>query len=659
MANKKSFTKLAVLSLLGIFSFVACSNETISKPTGYKEDTIIDLFDEQGKTATIYDNFMKGIYDDIRNGSLAQDVLDKLLYQYSISVLGKYNKVISNKDVSYEGQDAEVTLKEAARAVEHINNNNSNSAEEELVNNFIRSHKAYWSTNADGKRVNDLNEVIPNDTIQSGEKERARVAGKWQAIEERIAKAMYKTIKEGAYSDRNLFAERSLLISLKTDLFDVASYVNREVETEFVKRSGKMFKGILDVAVEEKDVFDNFLHRDFYQSHYGLEEEESSEEAITYIENEIVPDVYRQLLVEQYLFDEAYYVLGRSVARKVNVIAIAPNKNAKFTEASNMLMTKFVKDYIFASPDSDNAKVLYGSEGGAKEAFDAISNLWTGVDLTSKSTSSSNPLEKMQATLRDYLVSNNALLLDTIDSISFYKGTEYGDLMEKYASIDADPIKTKDDAESTFTESGTYPKAVGLEIETRKILQSNHVTSGWFVKDGGLGSLPSSITSRLFHNYVGTALDRTDGKNYDRWQKVDGHWTYDATRDYNKDNPYVANINGKYYLTTPRSEGSSDPTVANPQDILFFDSSSSTYYLVEIEEAVASHKLSKTNSSSYAELYDNKKMEEIVNAVAGELAKGDTYANLSKSHWLEEMDLTYHDTVINDYFESNFPDLFN
>ena len=655
MANKKSFTKLAVLSLLGIFSLAACSSEVIAKPTGYKDDTIVDLVDENGNSVDVYDNLMKGIYDDIREGSLATDVLDKLLYQYSISVLGKYNKVISDKDVSYEGQAEEITLKQAARAADHILDSTATDAEKELANKFIRDHKAYWSTNADGERVNDENDVIPNDTLQAGAKEIARVIGKWNAIEERIAKAMYKTIKEGAYSERNLFEERSLLISLKTDLFGVETYKNKEVETTFVEGSGKMFKGMLEVSVEEEDVFEHFLHREFYQSYYGLEDEETADEAINYIENEVIPDVYRQLLVEQYLFDEAYYVLGRSVARKVNVIAIAPNANAKYTEATTMLMTKFVRDYVFAKPSSENYQAIYGANGGVKEAFDAISNLWTGVGLELYDSGSADPVEKMVGTLRDYLVTNNALLEDTIDGIHFFKGTEYGDLMEKYASIDADPIITKEDAESTFTGSGTYPKETGLEIETRKTLQSNHVTSGWFVKDGGLGSLPSTITSRLFHNSVGAALDRTDG-DYDRYHDDD---SYDATRDYNKDNPYVAKVNGKYYLTTTRSEGSSDPTKVNPQDILFYDSGSSTYYVVEIEEAVSSSKLSKTSNSSYATLYDNQKMEEIVNAVAGELATGDTYGNLSKSHWLEEMNLKYHDTVIYDYFKDNFPDLFD
>ena len=51
-------------------------------------------------------------------------------------------------------------------------------------------------------------------------------------------------------------------------------------------------------------------------------------------------------------------------------------------------------------------------------------------------------------------------------------------------------------------------------------------------------------------------------------------------------------------------------------------------------------------------------MQEYVNAVLKVVAKGDSYESLSKKHWLEEMNLKYHDTVVYEYFKTNFPDLF-
>ena len=398
MANKKRFTKLAVLSLLGMIGLTACSSEVIAKPDGYSTDTIVDLT-HAGEDVTVFDNYMKGIYEDIRDGALASDVLNDLLYQYSISVLGRYNKVISDKKASSGTTDNGLTLKLAARYA----GGNCTAEQTAELKVFIRDHKAYWSVNADGKRVNDQGEVVADDTLDASASEIQRVKSKWDAIEERIAEAMYKRASEGNFKYRGKFQERSFLKDLRTSLYGVSTYIGKDIEYTFVEGSGKLFEGLLDVDVLEKDVFEHFLHREYYQSHFALDDDETAEETINFIEEEIIPDVYRQLLVEQYLFDEAYYVLGRSVARKVNVLAIAPNQNAKYTYANNLLMNKFVKDYIFAYSDSEEYQVIYGSnsEDPVKDAFDRISDMWKGVDLASYSASGT-PLDKMAATLRAF-----------------------------------------------------------------------------------------------------------------------------------------------------------------------------------------------------------------------------------------------------------------
>ena len=48
-----------------------------------------------------------------------------------------------------------------------------------------------------------------------------------------------------------------------------------------------------------------------------------------------------------------------------------------------------------------------------------------------------------------------------------------------------------------------------------------------------------------------------------------------------------------------------------------------------------------------------------VNEVAKILAENDSYVTLAQKHWLEKMDLEYHDEVVYDYFKDNFPDLFD
>ncbi len=649
MANKKLFPKLCVLSLLGVFGLSACSSEVIAKPNGYDNETIVDFKNEGEK---VYGNLLKDIYDEIRDGSLAGDVLNELLYQYSISVLGRYNKVISDKDVS-PAISGETTLKEAARIAAKVKSNSATTAEVDTLNTFIQTHKAYWSVNAEGERTDDNNVVIADDTSKAGEKEIQRVLSKWDSIEGRIAKAMYDKIASNAYSYRNIFHERKLLIALRGDLYGVATYDKEESMLNAALEEGKLFQGLLDVSVEPEEVFDHFLHREYYQENFGLNDAETATQTINYVEDQIIPDIYRQLLVEQYLFDEAYYVLGRSSARKVNILAIAPTANEKYGEASNYLMNRFVEEYIFAKPNSANYSTIYDAnlQNGVKDAFNEISDMWKGVNLSNDAL-----LSEMQKDLRSFLVDNFAIESSSVEGETYYKGTEYGDLMEQYAKINPDPNKTDVEAESTFTASGTYTKETGLAIKTNELRLKTHVTSGWFIKDGGLTELPTSIKNRLFHNGVSIALDRKNPEENDRFD-ADGN--YDSSRDYTD---YVARINGKYFLTTTKSEGNTSSTEINAEDILFLDEATNTYYVVEIEEAVSSSKLSKNSTNSYASIYGdtgNEKMEEIVNNVAEVVGSGDSYQTLSKSHWLEEMNLEYHDEVIYDYFKTNFPDLFD
>ena len=93
--------------------------------------------------------------------------------------------------------------------------------------------------------------------------------------------------------------------------------------------------------------------------------------------------------------------------------------------------------------------------------------------------------------------------------------------------------------------------------------------------------------------------------------------------------------------------------------MLFYDTASSTYYIIQIEEAASSSKLSKDSDSNYAEIYNSaEKMEEIVADVARVVAENDSYKTLSTKHWLEKADLQYHDEAVYDYFLENYPELF-
>ena len=635
MANKKG-AKLAVLSLLALLGITACSSSDVkAKPSDY--DNQILVTDED-----IYNNTKSTIYDAIRDGSLASDVLDKVLYQYAISTLGRYNTVIPELATSSQEEGINITLK--AAAADALSNSGYAT-----VRKFIKAHKAYWSVDDEGEHVDDNGNKVTGDTYDD-DREIQRVISKWNTIELRIKEAMYKAIKGSEFAYRNKFEEKKYLVSLRKNLKAVEDY-NTLVEEDDFSKKGLASPRILDPKYDEEDVFDQFLHRANYQSNYALGQQESADDAATYVEDELIPTIYRTLLTEQYLFDKTYNTLGRSYARKINVVAI--NENSEYPKAAEYLMREFVTKVVSAAPSADTAitKVSDSTNKIEEKHFNMISNIWKGVDLDTYAAGS------QEATIRDALVAKNAIVEEAYDdngtARKFYKGTEFGEMMEDYSKINDDPLLTNSSIESTFTSSGSYTKEIGKEIKTDEIRLKNHVTKGWYVKNGNL-SLASSIISRLFSVGVANGLDTDDSADRYYYDSAAGEWKYHTDA---KENKYVARINGSYFLKVESTEAhdTTDPE-ASASDILF--KSDSTWYVVQILEAANSTKLSKNNNNNYAHIKGEATMEDYVNEIAKTLSSNSTYENLAKKHWVSEMAIKYHDTVVYDYFKTNFPELF-
>ena len=576
----KKLSKLLVLGLLATIGLTSCSNDDImAKPSDY-EDELVAFADEE-----VYNNVRDIVYDAIREGSLASDVLDEVLYQFANSIVGYYNNVTANSETT-------VTLKDAVISLD---------GDKTVADEFISAHKAYWSVDADGNRLTDA---------ASKESEYARVEKKWETIEDRIAERMHQDISSGSYNDRNIFSERDYLVNLASSLNKVAN--------PFTTLSTTPYKGLITPDVEAVDVFEaGILHRDFYQTNWELSKVETAN-GNTYIEDEIIPEIYQELLVEQYLLDETYNTLGRSYARKVNVVSI--KSNSEYPLAANYLVNEFVDSYI-----SVKGKAV------TLDDFKVLSNAWKGVNL--------NTAEKT------LLENSGAFEKKSYESKEYYLGTEYGDLMEDYSKITKDPLTTNASIESSFTNNNAYTKEVGLEIKSNEIELKDHTENGWYIKNGGLSNLPETIRTRLFNIGVANALDNDN--TIDRFAGND--YTVPA-----EESSYIAKINGKYYLKTAETESSDDAE----KDILHYDADSSTYYIIQVEEAASTSKLSKTSDNSYTHTRSAEVMEEIVSEVVRVVANSGSYKALSTEHWLEAAKLKYHDQVVFDYFEENYPDLF-
>ena len=598
--NNKRFLLVA---LLGVFGLTACSNDIAS----YPEDGAI-LPPSQGQT--IYDNELSEIYESIRDRSLASDVLDKLLYEYANTIFGRYTSSAPSyvKDV-----ENEVTLKAI------VESGDANKKTE-----FVKAHKGFWA-----------NSTIPeNPTAAEVATAVARLEAIYNAVEDRIAEALYNKISGGSYSEHNLFSERKFLASLFFDGKKVADYKTATTTEDIV----------LVPEIEAHEVFTKgVLHKENYYS-----------DANTYAIDENIESIYRELLIEQYITDESYTTLGRSYARKVNVLSLSVDSDNKGDVPA---LVNYLVENVIASKDGANRLIIPADDRHGEET---VKNLYAQVAKIMKGLpeyfDGTNPDNALAKSIVDDLYSKYKLFGDTAaftaDPDSRYlTSTAYGSMMKDYLKIKEDLVLTNSSVESSFTGSGAYTIAQGKEYKEREIELKSYTTTGWHLKNGGLSSLPDSIRNRLFNLSVASALDSNSLVD-----RTSADWNYEAEQKANK---YVAKVNNAYFLKAETVEDSS-----SNRDLYFYDSSSSTYYFVQIIEAVNPAKLSLDGTGRYSVIYkdgdtNNDILQEtIAREVCEQVAKISSYSGLAKDHWLKEMSLEYHDTTIYDYFKENYPDLF-
>ena len=636
---RKNIIKITAIALLSAFALTACDDDIIAKPTGYDDNSPVVDIDK-----TVYNNDFQSIYDAIRSGNLASDVLDELLYQYSVSVFGNYNKITESKMTS--DQTAGITLKAAAKSVDNGTKTDANE--------FIKNHSAYWTKNADGKRADDTGHARENpETADATESEYARLTEKWNTIEKRIAEKLYSSISGGAYSERNIFKEERFLNSL-------GSSVENKVKP--LGTTGiELFEGLITPDVEDYEVFEKevkdinnnnskILHRENYQSKggYDFNTDEAADEKVTYVEDKIIPDIYRQLLVEQYILDESYDTLGRTSAREISVLSIS--KNSNYAKGAADIMNKFVKDYIFNPARTDEITL---------DTFKMVSRAWVGAFMDDATPATTYPEESalLAAAIPDYLQSYDD---GNGHTYNYYQGTAYGDMVEEIKKINENPALSEN--ESTYTGGNAYPIETGKEIKVRELELKDYTSTGWYVKSVGVSALPDAIKNQLFDINVANALSGKKGEECVEYSVKNGVFTDEQPEGITDPINVVgkiklAGVEDQYFLrNTSRVKD-----IPFQNDLLF--ESDGTYYVVLIHNATRSSDLNKKNYGG-TDAEGNPQpgydvLENYINEIVQIVADNDTYKTLSKKHWVEKMDLKYHDQVIYDYFKSNFPELFD
>ena len=656
--------RLAVLSIIGLFALTSCneSDEIYSKPSDYdKEIVTID-----GSTESIHHNVLSIIYDAMHEGSLSSKVLDEAMYRYAESVFGTYNNVTAPTG------STEVTLKEAAAGTA----DGAPAAAVAKTVEFIKAHKAYWYYNEDGEHINnDGTKVIKDgEDWEPGSHEFAHVKAKWDAIETRIAEAMYEKVSSGSYTQKNYFNEKRLLKSLHEDGKKVRNYL-----TDAFDGSDK----IIPYYVEGKDVFEQYvdysgnnavaLHREYYQSSAYTGNDQIP--TATYIEDEVIPTIYSDLLIEQYLLDEDVAAVRNSRARYINVLKI--EKYSDFTLNADKLVKKLV-DEIYALPANTQQYLRTDAdeiEADGDELFQKYAlvekGLYNQIQAAKDDTVDNDAWDIVHSLqLEGSDIYEEATTTNLTTNFKYYKHTTAGDLAEDYdeVSVANDWYTMNSSTYSTFTSSGTRTLNEGYEQQLIDIMQKEYITKGWYIqsKTAGLDS-NGTINDRLFKLSIANAKIEVDeptkdGQKTDAYKELEaadrlvkdadtGDWSV-RTAQSDTENRFLCSINGAYYLKFDGKSSVDDWK----NDIVYDDGSA--YFIVQVLEAAKDSKLRNTNSTNYAHTRGQEFMDKVIDEIAKIVGSTGSYSSLSKNHWLEKMDLSYYDQEVYDYFKSNYPDLF-
>lgn len=541
-------------------------------PANYESPVVLN---EDGAKTDVYDNLMGVLYDAITGGKT-----DK--------VLNEFIKIVANDQFG--------SFKDLKAAVE--------SGNKETVKEFVSKHKGVYVSKNDEVLAEKFATTV--DEIQY-----KRVCGFYEQILKRINKAFYGEIESGSYSKDSKFYEIRLAYAHAAELFDIKDLDNPAAE---------WYAGYLTPDFRKDDVT-AFIHFDRYED---------------YIERRIVPEIYKELLVEQYLMDEKYSTLGRAYGREVNIIKLT--RDDKFKSVPSTMMNKFVDDKILNTTSSD-------------VDFEFLANVWRGFD-NMKSSGEIVPLtseEKAFLVNCGYTAKSFTQYVEDGTNVTFdyFSETQLGMILDEYNLIVENSRYVSEEAsaaQSKFTNSNSYPKEIGLRLELAKLALADYTTDGWYVKNGGLSELPEDIRNRLFNISVSSDIDHFEAEEMETQNKHE----YDSSK-------FVRYINNNYYLTPAKSESSSE----NPRNFVIFENGN--YYLVQIKEAVSSSKLDVDGDNGYTSIRkaDGEMFtESCAREIANQLGTKESYANNAYSKYIKEYSITYHDSSIYDYFKSKFPELF-
>jgi len=580
--SKLKKISVLVLSIASVSLLASCDNvEAKLADSNYNANILVD---STGANANITNNSYGKIYDAlVKSGDTnSQKVLENVLYIYAQSVYGDFYEIKAAVD-AYEGTTNDITA----------------------LQKIADAHDVYLDTKDNTHSI-------------------YKVVNFYLDVLYRIRSTFLGYVTNTSYQVRNQFVESKFYDAQAAAYYDLTkvngtNYPYNEAHKQ-VNGSFRLSEGYSETATfvldgQKSDAGD--ATNAYFKNIFGTYS--------NYITIAVLPDIYRNELTTQYLYQENLGQIKQTAYRKVDYVSLA--ENASYSGSVGNLMTAYAKNVIADATNSANS--AFG--------FTFLGDLYKGT--TSGFTAEQTTLANTIYTDADWHKATpvKSLTIDGWTISDYYKESAMGTIITSYEKLTDNRFTDDTTARNDFTNSEAYTVETGLAVKTRTLVSTDKTVHGWYDKSG-LSSLASVLSTRLFKVQVANEVDGTPSET----------------------TPFGKYVNGNYYLLPDTYESGA----AYPY--LYMDSSSN-WYLVKVEEAVKPAKITSTSTGTGSSAYydnmpkhanDHYFAEQVSRKIAYSLSTSDTWKSKANKYFVNEMAIIYHDTYVYNYFKTTFPSLF-
>lgn len=431
----------------------------------------------------------------------------------------------------------------------------------------------------------------------------------------RAKESLLDTAASSSYTKDNLFYEEKYVNALISSGSLPADFVNNATD------------GIL---VGTHATFDEVFKNDY----------------TAYMKESLYGDTTLNYLAAEYIYNVSYSSIGNTNARKLQIVAMEDRSD--LPGAAKDLLDCYIRDFVqqkYASQSYSGLDAAFFVD----EDFSVLERLWKGITKDVADYLEAGRYDAAKVVLTDkeeaWLRANGLLngsftvagsnVTNTLKSKTLMG--KILDDMRKLAIGNENYNRVDPSLESSYTGSYSYSTDVGVRKAVDTLATKELITDGIHLKADSLGSIPSDLKERIFSPKVSTKKSVVD----------------DMKNNKGKRNDYtVYQEDGYRYIT--KSETLNVEAAAD--DIVYFDSGSSTYYLVRVLDAVDTNALNKKNADSIYETAEKK--EQIAREVAYAMSTTGSYKTDSAVFWLSRCKIDYSDEDFLEYMKTTYTDIF-